>query len=241
MYKVIVADPPWSYRNTRTGGSLKSGSKSHYDTMHISDIARMPIEEIVDQRGSILFLWATVPLLDEAMEVMKMWGFQYKGKLTWIKIGRLGMGYWFRGAVEDCLFGVRGKVPAFHCQHSNVIAAKPRHHSQKPEEFWELIEPYCAQPRLELFCRGSARHGWDGWGHDCEQDVPIPQLDDYMQSIYMEQEIAREEREIQEEDTPAPPRESPLPKVNLDEITDEELTLEDRERLRYKGWDVDHI
>ena len=83
----------------------------------------------------------------------------------------LGMGYWFRGQVEPCLVGVRGHVKAFRHQRANFIQSRAREHSRKPEEFWELIEPVVKDPKIEMFCRGVTRPGWQGWGKECENPL----------------------------------------------------------------------
>jgi len=179
MYKVVLADCPWSYRNVNTGGSLISGSAEKYSTMSVEEICAMKVPEIMDPRGSVLFLWATTPLLPEAFQVMNSWKYHYKTSVYWRKMMSLGMGYWFRGQVEQCLVGIRGKVPAFRHQKPNFIQSKVRAHSQKPEEFWELINPaldaHGLSPRIELFCRGVPRTGWDGWGFEClnSQDLNL--------------------------------------------------------------------
>jgi hypothetical protein len=33
----------------------------------------------------VLFLWATVPMLPQALEVMEAWGFAYKSHFAWVK------------------------------------------------------------------------------------------------------------------------------------------------------------
>jgi len=172
VYKTIVADPPWAYRNTRTGGSMKSGSKQHYEVMSVDEICGVPVSAITED-DSVLFLWSTVPMLEDAFRVMHAWGFEFKTALFWHKMGKLGMGYWFRGNVEVCLVGKRGKFPPFHCQHENFIDARAHDHSQKPREFWELITPFAPTPRLELFCRGDPQPGWDGWGIQCTKSVEL--------------------------------------------------------------------
>ncbi len=77
----------------------------------------------------------------------------------------LGMGFWFRGQVEVCLLGVRGKVKAFRSQRINIIESKVRRHSQKPEEMYELIESLGIDSKIELFAR-EKRSGWDSWGDE---------------------------------------------------------------------------
>jgi N6-adenosine-specific RNA methylase IME4 len=178
-YRAIVADPPWQYRNVNTGGSMVSGSAAKYTTLPLLDICNMGVPAIAHSGGSVLFLWTTTPFLVDgsATHVMKEWGFKPKTAIYWRKIMSLGMGYWFRGQVEVCLVGIRGDVKAFRCQKPNFIQSKVRAHSQKPEELWQLIEPeldkYKLTPRIELFCRGEPRPGWDGWGSECLNSVQL--------------------------------------------------------------------
>lgn len=170
-YRLIYADPPWSYRNKKTGGSMKSGSIAKYPTMSLQEICELPISDI-SAAESVLFLWATVPLLPEAFQVMERWGFKYKTMLTWRKIMSLGMGFWFRGQTEHLLLGVKGKVKAFRIQKANFIQCKAGKHSQKPDEFRELIELTGLQPRIELFARQKV-DGWDVWGNEVKSDIVI--------------------------------------------------------------------
>lgn len=87
----------------------------------------------------------------------------FKTKLYWRKIMSLGLGYYFRGQVEELWVCIRGKVKAFRCQKPNFIQTKALKHSEKPEEMYGLIESYCAKPRIELFARRK-RIGWDAIG-----------------------------------------------------------------------------
>lgn len=166
-YKVILCDPPWSYRNKKTGGSMKSGAEQKYPTLTVEQICSIPAPEIAS-RNSALFLWATTPMLPEAFQVMKSWGFTYKTAIYWRKIISLGMGFWFRGQVEQCLLGIKGNIKAFRLQRSNFIQSKAGKHSQKPLEMYEIIESIPdLVPRIELFAR-EPRQGWDTFGFDID-------------------------------------------------------------------------
>jgi len=90
-YRTILADPPRRYRNINTGGSMQSGASAKYPTMSLEEIKQLPINKIA-AKNSILFLWATTPLLDETFEIMKAWGYLYKTTIYWRKIMSLGMG-----------------------------------------------------------------------------------------------------------------------------------------------------
>lgn len=173
-YNVIYADPPWSYKNKNTGGSLVSGAAAKYPTLTQEDLKTLPIKDIAD-KDSVLFLWATVPLLPEALDVMNAWGFKYKTMITWRKIMSLGMGYWFRGQTEHLLLGTRGKVKAFRSQKINFIQAKALKHSEKPLEFKTLIEEVTKtlpdRRMVELFSRAQ-QEGWDAIGNEIDgQDI----------------------------------------------------------------------
>lgn len=184
-YGVIVADPPWRFTNVRTGGSLRSGSAQKYPTLSTGDICRIPVQEIA-ARNAALFLWATSSMLREGLEVFAAWGFRYTGTIVWSKTTRdgapfNGLGYHFRNAAEFLLYGFRGKVPRLGCQIPNVVTAPVGRHSAKPEAVWRLIETAIDDredltPRLEMFCRGQPRPGWNGWGDECEGGVVVPTL-----------------------------------------------------------------
>ena len=173
-YNVLYADPGWKYNNEKTGGSHKSGAAQKYTVLPVEEICKLPVPEI-SEKNAVLFLWATVPMLPEALQVMKAWGYRYKTKITWHKTGRFGLGYWFRGEIEELIFGVRGKVKAFRCPLPNYIEHPVLGHSEKPDVFRELIETATARTmkdrkKIELFARKRVP-GWDAWG-DQVDDTP---------------------------------------------------------------------
>jgi N6-adenosine-specific RNA methylase IME4 len=185
-YNVLLIDPPWSYKNKNTGGSMKSGAANQYPVMTIEEIKQLPIKQICE-KDSVLFLWAVVPLLPEAFQVMKAWGFKYKTSIFWRKIMSLGMGYWFRGQVEVLLLGMKGKVKAFRCQKPNIIQCKVGKHSEKPEEFRQLIEEATKnipnRKMVELFARKQV-DGWNAIGNDIDgQDIKDVLLFNYNNQI----------------------------------------------------------
>jgi N6-adenosine-specific RNA methylase IME4 len=121
-------------------------------------------------KDAVLFLWATVPALLQAIETLEAWGFTYKSNLVWVK-DKIGTGYWSRNKHEHLLIGARGKVPApaLGTQWPSAIEAPVGRHSEKPTIFYEIIEGYYPTlPRIELFARGKARPNWDVWGAEAE-------------------------------------------------------------------------
>jgi N6-adenosine-specific RNA methylase IME4 len=165
-YGVIYADPPWRFQPWSRETGMDRAAENHYPTSLLAEIKALDVESIA-AADCVLFLWSTVPMLDQALEVMKAWGFEYKSSFTWGK-NRMGTGYWARNQTEYLLIGTRGKVPApaMGTQWSSLILAPVGRHSEKPETFCEMIESYFPTlPKIELHARGIVpRPGWDVWG-----------------------------------------------------------------------------
>jgi len=165
-YNIIYADPPWKYKENWGNGAVKH----HYSTMDISDIKHLPVESIADDNCH-LYLWVTNPFIAEGLEVCREWGFNYKQLVTWVKTYKtgdpvMGLGYYFRVCTEHCIFGVKGKLPRINKSIKNLIVAPKRKHSQKPDDFRDVIIAHSGDlPRIELFAR-EATDGWDMWGNE---------------------------------------------------------------------------
>jgi N6-adenosine-specific RNA methylase IME4 len=160
-YGVILADPEWKFETYSAKGKLETSAENHYTTSTIDEIKARDVPSIA-AADCVLWLWATAPMLPQAIEVMQAWGFDYKSQVIWKK-DKGGTGYWFINWHELLLVGTRGKIPApaQGDQWPSVIEAARGKHSEKPETFYELIEAYYPNiPKIEL----NARSGWDSWG-----------------------------------------------------------------------------
>lgn len=172
-YGVIVADPEWRFEPYSRETGMDRSADNHYSTTATDVIAQRDVASIAAP-DCALFLWATAPMIREALEVMEAWGFEYKTQAVWVKQrvgdGR-GSGYWFLGEHEVLLVGTRGKIPApaMGTQFRSVIEAPVGEHSEKPERALEIVETYFPNlPKIELNRRGLARKGWDAWGAEAE-------------------------------------------------------------------------
>lgn len=176
-YNIIYADPPWSYGDKgfgkRPGGSL-SGSfapeAGRYPTMPVADICNLPVKDIAD-KNSVCVMWATSPLLPEALEVMSAWGFKFKTvAFVWSKVTCTGkevanLGQYTMGNVEIAIIGTKGTVPRISRNVRQLITAERTAHSRKPEEVRNrIVQLFGDLPRIELFARQSTP-GWDAWGN----------------------------------------------------------------------------
>jgi N6-adenosine-specific RNA methylase IME4 len=175
-YGVILADPEWRFEPYSRETGMDRAADNHYPTSAVEEIMARDVASIAAD-DCVLFLWATAPMLPQALQVMSAWGFTYKTHAIWFKQrageGR-GTGYWFLGEHELLLVGVRGDVvaPAMGTQARSVFLAPVGGHSEKPDVSLMIIETYFPTlPKIELNRRGPARPGWDAWGLEAEGEA----------------------------------------------------------------------
>lgn len=178
LYQTILIDPPW---NEQGGGKIKRGADKHYPIMKTPDIIRTILQ--VPQWNQIkenahLYLWVTNNFLPDGLLVMKALGFTYKTNFVWVK-NTIGLGQYFRGQHEICLFGTRGKKPTAprtdNRSLSSVLKANKGQHSAKPESSYDLIEQRSLGAYMEIFARNN-RPEWFSWGNEINE--PIINLDE---------------------------------------------------------------
>jgi N6-adenosine-specific RNA methylase IME4 len=177
MFNVVVADPPWKFGDTLPGKGR--GAAKHYDVMTAGDICRLTLPEIADDAH--LFLWRVSSMQQEALDVVREWGFTVKSEIVWLKKTKngkdhFGMGRHVRLAHEVCLIATRGKGAGivnrsqrsiFPTEIEGEFEGATGIHSRKPPEFFKIIEGLFAPNvhRLELFAR-EARSGWTTIGNE---------------------------------------------------------------------------
>jgi N6-adenosine-specific RNA methylase IME4 len=169
-YGVILADPEWRFETYSRETGMDRAADNHYPTSDLETIKSRPVSTIAAD-DCVLFLWATAPMLPQALDVMGAWGFRYASQFVWAK-DRIGTGFWNRNKHELLLIGVRGSppAPAMGTQADSLIGAPVGRHSEKPAIFYEIIEAYFPTlPKIELNARAS-RSGWDAWGFEAEPE-----------------------------------------------------------------------
>lgn len=164
-FDIILADPPWRFASNSAARPGRN-ARRHYPCMALSEIVALPVPQMA-ARDSLLLVWATSPMLPQALEVISGWGFRYVSSLVWVK-SRPGTGFWVRNRHELVLIAKRGR---FACPRpapfaDSVIEAPTREHSRKPEALQDRIDAIWPGARkLEMFAR-RARAGWTVWGND---------------------------------------------------------------------------
>ena len=180
-YNIIYADPPWHYGsksavNNTTGSAIKPLS-DHYSTMSLQELKNMSIKNMTKDDAAC-FMWVTDSHIDEALEVLRSWGFAYKTiAFNWIKTTSKGnycknVAPWTMKSSEICLLGIKGRMTKYK-QANNIeslVIAQRTQHSQKPNELRKRIEDLFGDlPRIELFAREKT-DGWDVWGDEIVDD-----------------------------------------------------------------------
>ena len=170
-FSVLYMDPPWDYKGQLqhngkgrpdTGGALR-----HYSTVTLKDLKNLPVRDIAED-NSLLFMWATSPHMDQAIELGKSWGFSWATiAFVWDKV-RVNPGFYTLSQVELCLVFKLGKIPNPRGARNirQMVLSKRTRHSEKPAEVRRRIEKmFPEQSKIEMFARKPAA-GWTAWGEE---------------------------------------------------------------------------
>lgn len=186
-YGVIVIDPPWAYGKD-TGRTRTA--EHHYETIGSNGreinrktgagiqniIAATPVSDWAE-KDCHLYLWVTNPKLPFAFAMLNQWGFVYKTMITWVKTKADGtphgggMGWFYRGATEHLIFGVKGNKPIpSGLRKPNVVLAQPTGHSVKPAAFYDLLRSIYSPDEKMLDAYARTTHPrFDAWGNEAPQ------------------------------------------------------------------------
>ncbi len=173
-FAILYADPPWDYKGQLQHGGAGSrdtgGALRHYPTVPLRDLRQLPVRDVAAE-DSLLFLWATSPHLDQAIDLGKAWGFAWATvAFVWDK-RRVNPGYYTMSQCELCLVMKRGRIPLPRGARNvrQLVVARRESHSAKPEEVRRRIEAmFPDHARIELFARRRVP-GWTAWGLDATE------------------------------------------------------------------------
>jgi N6-adenosine-specific RNA methylase IME4 len=182
-YRTFIADPPWKYGRSPSRGA----ACREYDCMSVDEICDLPVASVAHD-NSILLLWATMPQLVEAFQVMTAWGFKYVTAFPWLKVTdiftnfwgevefkpQFGIGYWARGCTELVMICRRGVVSPPDANFIGLISHNYQH-SRKPDDIYQYAEAL-EGPYLELFAR-RPRQGWSVFGNQVEGSIDLWEKD----------------------------------------------------------------
>lgn len=165
-YRVLVADPPWPFRDSLPGRSRGAGK--NYNLLTLEEIQKFKLPTM--KFNSWLFLWRVSSMQEEALKVVRTWGFTPKAELVWNKLTSkglnwFGMGHYLRASHESCIVAIRGRVVPRVRNIRSTFADTSLGHSRKPEMFYNIVEKLSDGPYCELFARRK-REGWDCFGDE---------------------------------------------------------------------------
>lgn len=176
-FQVIYADPPWQYNDVKGHDPAMGGIT--YSTMATKDICQLPVHSIAADNCA-LFLWVTMPMLPDGLQVIAAWGFDYVTcAFTWVKQNAngfgiySGLGHWTNGNAELCLLRRKGHLVRLNKDVKQIVLSPRQEHSRKPPEVRERIIRLLGDlPRIELFARQKVE-GWDCWGNEVESTISL--------------------------------------------------------------------
>lgn len=176
-FSLIYADPPWQWRDKASAG--KRGAEHKYPVLSVNDICLLDVPSIAAP-DSLLAMWWVGAQPEEALKVVRWWGFELKTMFgfVWHKVTKngldaFGMGHLTRQDSECVLFATRGKFKRASASVRSFVEAPLREHSRKPDVVRErLVELVGDIPRIELFARQQI-DGWTPWGNEVETGVEI--------------------------------------------------------------------
>jgi N6-adenosine-specific RNA methylase IME4 len=167
-YACIVADPPWQLDTgpKAFGGVIESGHDHlSYDQEPLENIAALDVKSLAADDAH-LYLWTTNRYLRDSYYIAEQWGFKPSVVLTWCKTPRgVGLGDTFRLTTEFVLFARRGNLPHIQIVPTTWFDWPRGKHSEKPTEFYQLVESVTPGPYVDLFARRD-RPGWRVWGDE---------------------------------------------------------------------------
>lgn len=176
-YDVVLMDPPWWYGDNQVG---KMGSaENHYPTMRDEELMALDVAGLLHKR-SVVFIWATSPRLDFAIDLLRHWGLTYRGvAFTWVKtkkdgvtpIGAQGVRPSIVKPTTEFVLAASMTPKGRPMQIADegvphTVLAPRTEHSRKPDDVHRRIERlYPDATKLEMFARRDMP-GWDVWGNE---------------------------------------------------------------------------
>ena len=172
-YDIIYCDPPWPHYGDP---NKNAAAGKHYALMAMEELEALPVRSLFRKEGA-LFMWATCPRLDLAIDLIRAWDMHYRGvAFVWVKTTKNGVPIGAQGipptavkpTTELCLVATTCKTgrpfPLLDASVPQTVFAPRTRHSEKPAVVRDrIVKLYGDRPRLEMFAR-TAPPGWDTFG-----------------------------------------------------------------------------
>lgn len=160
-YRTIVIDPPWDMQRIQMENRTFDNESFDYPTMSLEEIKEM---QLPAHDECHLWLWTTQKYLRPSFEILDSWGFTYLATFVWHKNGGFQPVGLPQFNCEFVLLARKGAQPFVETkQFFTCFNAPRREHSRKPDEFYDVVNRVCPEPRIDMFSREN-RDGYDVWG-----------------------------------------------------------------------------
>ena len=163
VYDVIVLDPPWDIKKVDLDVRPNQSKYLDYPTMSIDEIKAMDVPCADDCH---VFLWTTQKYLFDAKDIINSWGLKYIWMFVWHKDNGFKPFGLPKSNCEFILYARKGN-PKFVDERGffSCFNGKSGRHSEKPEEFYDMLRRVTAGRRLDMFNRREIE-GFEGWGNE---------------------------------------------------------------------------
>ena len=162
VYDVIVIDPPWQMEKIERDVAPNQTSFD-YPTMDEAALTKLEVPTADDCH---VWVWTTHKHLPMALRLLDAWGLKYVCTFTWHKPGGFQPFGLPQYNCEFALYARKGTPQFVETKAFPVCFNAPRGaHSEKPQDFYDVLNRVTAGRRLDMFNRRRIE-GFDGWGNE---------------------------------------------------------------------------
>ena len=183
QFATVVVDPPWpidgksmGYWGDRIKGkhNVLEAPELAYQTMTVNEIAAIPIQSVL-AADAFVFVFTINKFFFSIPTLFDAWGVCYLYPMTWVKTSDIQFPNSPAYNTEYIAVGRKGSPQYREIKAFKLGNVWPRRsHSEKPEEFYDLLRRVTHGPRLDVFGRRRIA-GFHSWGNEAPEGPPPPE------------------------------------------------------------------